>query len=99
MTYRKYVLTHPEWGIYLGHALGLGFWTLLDVVGQEQACVFDTVEQARKHIASWDHQPKEPPVVRSVVVASAHWATVRELRAANLPEAWIAPMVARESAG
>ncbi|WP_137114162.1 hypothetical protein [Mesorhizobium sp. GR13] len=35
----KIVIIHPKMGIYLGHCLGLGFWTLLDPAGQAEAVV------------------------------------------------------------
>lgn len=48
------VITHPEMGVYVGHCLGLGFWTLLDSAGQPSATTFDNELDAREHIASWD---------------------------------------------
>lgn len=49
-----FVITHPEMGIYLGMFMGLGFWSKLDPVGQPSACTFESIEQAREFMASWD---------------------------------------------
>ena len=48
-----YVITHKTLGIYLGSALGLGFWSLLDCAGQDSAVLFNSTEAAATHIASW----------------------------------------------
>lgn len=47
------VITHPEWGVYLGNCLGMGFWSELDPVGQPAAVVFDNETDARNHVSSW----------------------------------------------
>ena len=41
-----YLLIHPEWGIYLGEFIGLGFWSKLDSVGQTYAVVFLSQREA-----------------------------------------------------
>jgi hypothetical protein len=51
---RRFVLHHPEAGIYLGNFLGMGFWSHLDPVGQPQAVTFATETEALTHIQSWD---------------------------------------------
>ena len=38
MTINLYVIEHPEWGYFLGRAMGLGFWSKLDPAGQ--VCCF-----------------------------------------------------------
>lgn len=37
----KYVLYSKEAGVYLGHCIGLGFWSNWDCAGQEYAVLFD----------------------------------------------------------
>lgn len=51
---QRYVLYHDEMGIYLGSCMGLGFWTKLDPVGQNEAVTFESSEQALKHASTWD---------------------------------------------
>lgn len=51
------LISRPEFGIYVGHALGFGFWSLLDTAGQEDAVTFPTEQDARDHIKSWDNPP------------------------------------------
>lgn len=46
------VLVHDEMGVYLGHCMGLGFWTMLDDVGQDTAVCFDDEAAAREYIKS-----------------------------------------------
>ena len=50
------VLHHPEFGVYLGSCMGLGFWSKLDPVGQDAAITFPSEKEARKIAASWDNQ-------------------------------------------
>jgi hypothetical protein len=50
----NYVLVHPDFGVYVGNAFGLGFWSRLDWVGQETVTTFTTVEDAREHVKTWD---------------------------------------------
>ena len=51
------VIYSEELGVYLGHCLGLGFWSKLDPVGQDKAPLFDDEVQAQAHIDSWDEKP------------------------------------------
>lgn len=47
------VIYSEENGVFLGHAMGLAFWSALDPAGQESAPTFDTPEHAYKFIGSW----------------------------------------------
>lgn len=38
-------------GIYIGSALGLGFWSNIDPVGQLSACTFESESIAREYIS------------------------------------------------
>ena len=51
---KRFIIYDKEWGIYLGHCIGMGFWSLLDPVGQEYAVCFDSIEEAQKHVSSWE---------------------------------------------
>ncbi|WP_046869587.1 hypothetical protein [Microvirga massiliensis] len=84
----KVAITHPELGIYVGNCMGLGFWSLLDAVGQDCAVVFDTEEEARRHVSSWDERnaPDDYGYAAVEVADDAHYATVDDLSAAGLDE-------------
>lgn len=51
------LISRLDFGIYVGHALGFGFWSLLDTAGQEDAVTFPTKQAALDHINSWDNPP------------------------------------------
>lgn len=50
----RYVIVDPEWGIYLGSALGMGFWSKLDPVGQTCAATFGSPVAALDWINTWE---------------------------------------------
>lgn len=79
------VITHPSLGVYLGNCLGLGFWTLLDPVGQGEAVAFPNEAAARAHVASWDEN-NDPHAYAYVAAArpGAGYATIADLIAAGL---------------
>lgn len=79
----RFVLTHPEMGVYLGNCLGLGFWTLLDTVGQPEAVTFPSIAEAEMHIRSWD-QNNNPDVYQFVPVDCAEYASIADLVKAGL---------------
>lgn len=85
----KFVITEPELGIYVGNAMGLGFWSKLDTVGQDRVPVFDTREQAQEHINSWDganEDVHEYAFAEVDVSDDATYATVYELIDAGLED-------------
>ncbi|RFC64755.1 hypothetical protein [Mesorhizobium denitrificans] len=81
---RKIVIIHPQMGVYLGHCLGLGFWTLLDPAGQSEAVVFDSVADARAHIASWENENRPDDYGFHEVAATGRYATIPMLIEAGL---------------
>src|SRR3546814_12766092 len=85
----KVVITEPEFGIYVGSALGLGFLSKLDSVGQDTAPVFDTKEQAQEHIDSWDCKEegaRRYDFAEVDVADDATYATAYQLIAAGLED-------------
>jgi hypothetical protein len=50
------VIVSDEMGVYLGSAMGFGFWTLIDPVGQPSACIFEDEADARDFVSTWDDQ-------------------------------------------
>lgn len=61
-----YVIVSDRDGIYLGNALGLGFWSKCDPAGQNAAVVFPSPEDAFEHLSSW--QCEAVPGLRCVPV-------------------------------
>jgi hypothetical protein len=49
----RYVLVHPEMGIYLGECLGFGFWSKLDPVNQPSAVTFVSEADANDYMSTW----------------------------------------------
>ncbi len=90
-----WVVVHPEWGVYAGHALGMAFFSLNDVGAQEVAVTFDTRQQAADHIASWrnDGPDFDPDAFRfhDVACDDPGFATPEEMAAAGIPEEMIEP--------
>jgi len=84
----RYVLFHPDEGVYLGHCLGLGVWSKVDPVGQPEAATFASESEAREHIHSWDSQDLQfnrTIVITPVYTGGAHYATIAQIQAAGLP--------------
>lgn len=84
---------HPEMGVFLGEAMGMGFWSKLDAVGQTEAVVFETVGKARDFIDSLkvDGRTKDRCGIYPVIVEAhaqtdtPHYATIEQIEAAGLP--------------
>jgi hypothetical protein len=91
---KRLVIVSEEWGIYLGTAIGLGFWSLLDSVGQEAAVTFENKKEAIEYIRSWDEN-NDPAAFSFVEVecAADMYATISELTKAGLPERYVAIML------
>ena len=80
------VIHHPELGVYLGNFLGLGFWSKLDPVGQDVACVFEDEDEARAHVLSWD-EPVDGCLYTKVESDHLQGASIEACAAAGL-EVW-----------
>jgi len=79
----RVVITHPEWGVYLGSFLGLGFWSLLDHGGQDYAVTFPTRAEAADYVQTWEMNG-DPGLYGFVPVNAGAWASIVHLRAAGL---------------
>jgi hypothetical protein len=80
----RIVLVHPEFGVYLGNCMGLGFWTLLDTAGQDQAITFNSETEARSHISTWEANSNPDDYSYITVLCEEEYATVMELIKAGL---------------
>lgn len=83
---KRFVLVHPERGIYLGSFMGLGIWTGIDTAGQPAACTFASPEEAQEFVHSWDEAPKVATVAVEVNEGTS-FASIADCVAAGL-EAW-----------
>ena len=73
---QRVILHNKDMGIYLGSAMGFGFWSKLDPCGQDAAWTFESIEQARQAIASWD-SPVKNPMFKHVEV-EGEFATIQQ---------------------
>lgn len=82
----RFVLFHPTDGIFLGNCMGLGFWSLLDPVGQDEAVTFaDRIEAIDAKAVSISPDEFCAVEIRPVEVANPPYATLAECVAAGLP--------------
>lgn len=66
----RYIIVDKEWGVYIGSAMGMGFWSKLDPVGQSCAATFGTPVEAMEWINTWETGRERPftflPVIPDV---------------------------------
>lgn len=79
----RVVITHPEFGTYIGSCLGLGFWTNLDCAGQTECVTFKDQADAVDYIKSWSEN-NDPEQYGFVAVGTLEWADIATLKAAGL---------------
>lgn len=86
----RVIITHVEWGVYLGSCMGLGFWSRLDPVGQDSAVTFDNDAQALLVVQCWDSQPDQNDLrlVEVQVQSENRYATIEEISAADPRLRW-----------
>lgn len=80
----RVVITHREWGIYLGSCFGMGFWTKLDPVGQDSAVTFSSEREARAIIDIWESKPAPDDIHCAWVSTETGYASIDECVAAGL---------------
>lgn len=80
---RRVVITHPEWGIYLGSCFGLGFWSKLDCAGQSEACTFADEADAEDYVKTWDEN-NDPSDYTFVAIVCGTFATIAQLKGIGL---------------
>ena len=84
----RFVIHHPQMGIYLGNALGLGFWTKIDTVGQDSAVTFESTKQAEEHMATWDQGRPTEATIQQFCADKGYYASASACAAAGL-EPWV----------
>ncbi len=83
----RFVIVHPEMGVYLGSALGLGFWSKWDAVGQPAAVTFASRAEAEQTMLSWDGGRPTAAKTWPVLPDDGTYASVSACVAAGL-EVW-----------
>lgn len=89
----RYLLVHPELGVFLGEQEGVRIWSLLDPVGQEFAPTFPTEAEAAGYLSTWRVSPDALPRIKPVAVHlrqvqpnGAAYATRGQCVAAGAPD-------------
>jgi hypothetical protein len=87
---RRYVIYHEENGIYLGSALGFGFWSKLDPAGQKNAITFPSIAAAHNYMLTWPTYPEGCSILSVQIKVSRGlddnlYATIKECVEAGLP--------------
>ncbi len=54
---RQIVIYTRSNGVYLGSAMGFGFWSKLDPVDQDAAVTFPSVREAKRTVRNWETRP------------------------------------------
>lgn len=85
----RFVMVHYDFGVYLGNCMGLGFFSMLDTAGQSTAVTFDTVDEIKAHVNSWEVSPEGLPFDQSKiwfvpVETDANYASIADLKKAGL---------------
>lgn len=82
------VVTHPEWGIFVGISHGFGFFSKLDAAGQDRVTFFDDEDQAKHYVAALDigENRERLTFVPVAKAAEDHFATIEDLVNAGLSD-------------
>lgn len=98
---RAVVIQHDQMGIYLGHCLGLSFWSKLNAAGQISAVVFPNAADAKAHMEGWDGGVPAGAITYPEVEAdllNGRYASLDACVRAGLPEWEVEPATHAEHA-
>jgi hypothetical protein len=80
-------ITHPEYGIFVGHALGLCFWSQMDTAGQETVALFKDTDEAKDFVMLFGEDTGWKAYdFHEIETDEEFYATVDELRDAGLED-------------
>lgn len=82
---KGYVIYSTELGIYLGSALGLGFWSKLDPAGQNSAVVFNSKDAANEYLDSLPASIKDITLIEVYPDIFPNYASIKACVDAGLP--------------
>jgi hypothetical protein len=94
----RVVIVHAKHGVYLGAAIGLGFFSVLDCAGQAKAATFASRIEAEAHIRTWKASRDPADYVFYDVACDGEYATPDDLEIAGIPKHMIEPMRVEENA-
>ncbi len=57
----RIVVTHPEWGIFIGQGFGMGFWSRQEAAGMKEVSSFATREEALAATLAWQVDDASTP--------------------------------------
>lgn len=84
-----YVIYTDAEGVYIGHCMGLGFWSKLDPADQPCATTFPTTKDAEDHMAGWESgRPAGVSLVPVIPDEPGGFASIEACMRAGLPE-WL----------
>ena len=99
---RQIVIYTRSEGVYLGSALGLGFWSKLDPAGQNAAITFPSVQEAKRAVSNWETRPtgiQYKQVLADITTKDGSvYASIEACFRAGLPgwEPWLAGILERD---
>jgi hypothetical protein len=82
----NYVIVHDEYGIFVGCALGLAFWSKMDSAGQPCVCTFATEDDAHQFLDRIVSLEDIPDCKILPVNCEGPWADIAILKEAGLGE-------------
>jgi hypothetical protein len=91
---KEYILSHREWGIYLGSAYKIAYWSRIDCSNLPKAATWVSPAEAREFTRQLGGEPEEFTIT-PVIVAEQGYASPEECEAAGLkrwnPKVTVAP--------
>jgi hypothetical protein len=99
---RQIVIYTRSYGIYLGSALDLEFWSKYNPDGQDAAITFQSVREAKRFVSCWEDKPTgiQYKQVRANIIAKdgSMYASIEACFRAGLPgwDPWLAGIFARD---
>lgn len=82
------VIYTEEEGVYIGHAMGFGFWSNLDPADQPAATTFADEKEAEEHMATWECGRPDGVMLVPVEADENGYASIEACVRAGLP-GWI----------
>lgn len=80
------VIVHENFGIYVGNAMGMGFWSKMDAAGQVQVPTFPSIDEAREHVSGWDENNNPDDYRFEEMPHDNPYVTIEELEEAGLSD-------------
>ncbi len=79
---RRFIIMHPERGVFVGHAMGMFFWSKWDAAGQMTAATWESLDDLKQAASQ---MPDFDGLLGFPVETKDEYATVPELLASGVP--------------